>query len=70
MKENQFTKGEAFTKLWYPNDRKYLKQKLGSLFHCKFKNEESEPGNLCRIMNYDRISSYPIETFFTELARI
>ena len=70
MKENQFTKGDAFTKPWYTNDRKYLKQKLGSLFQCKLKGSDESQQDLCRVMNYDRISSYPIETFFTELARI
>ena len=41
--------------------------KLGSLYHCTIKEEMD---GLCRVMNYDRISSYQIEAFFTELARI
>ena len=67
IKESQFSKGDAFTRPWYPSEKKFLKSKLGSLFHCTFK-EETE--GLCRVMNYDRISAYQIEAFFTQLARI
>jgi len=67
LKESQFVKGDPFTKPWYPFERKFLKQKLGSLYHCTIKEEDD---GLCRVMNYDRISSYQIEAFFTELARI
>ena len=55
MKENQFVKGDRFTKSWYPFERKFLKQKLGSISHVTFKDETD---GLLRVMNYDRISSY------------
>ena len=61
------TKGDAFTRPWYPCERKFLKSKLGALFNCSIKDEAD---GLCRVMNYDRISSYQIEAFFAELARI
>ena len=68
VKEGQFGRGEQFERPWYSKERKFRKTKLGSLHHCTFKDIES--GVLCRVMNYDRISSYQIEAFFTELAKI
>lgn len=61
-------KQEPFVQPWYTFDRKFLKQKLGSLYHCTVKDSRAKV--LCRVMEYDRISSYQIEAFFTELARI
>ena len=67
IKEAQFVKGEPFTRSWYPNDRKFLKSKFGALFHCQFKTQKA---CLCRVMHYDRISSYQMDSFFTDLARL
>lgn len=52
---------------WYLTDRKFLKKKLGRLHHY---NDKGQPDQLCRVMNYDRISSYQIEAFFSDLARL
>ena len=70
LNADQFTKGDPFTRPWYPADRKFLKSKLGALFHCTVCNGSDEKEVICRVMNYDRISTYQIEAFFTELARI
>jgi len=67
MKDDALEKGEAFVKPWYSSERKFLKQKLGRLYHCKLRGQE---GSLCRVMNYDRISTYQIEAFFSDLARL
>lgn len=40
VKESDLVRGEPFTTPWYPNDRKFLKTKLGALFNCSFKNGE------------------------------
>ena len=55
LKESQLVRGDAFTRPWYPCERKFLKTKLGSLFNCTVRNESD---GVCRVMNYDRISSY------------
>ena len=68
LNKKQFLKKEPFVRRWYPTDRKFLKSKFGKLYHCEIK-EGNEQG-LCRVLEYDRISSYQIEAFFTELARI
>ena len=62
--------GQPFVRPWYTSssDKKFQKSKLGSLYHCEAK--DGEVRGLCRVMDYDRISSYQIEAFFTELARI
>ncbi len=70
LNANQISKGSPFIRPWYSADRKFLKSKLGALFHCPVCNGADEKEVLCRVMNYDRISTYQIEAFFTELARI
>ncbi len=67
LKEDEVERGEPYVKAWYPVKTKFRKKKLGSFFHCQFKGQYE---CLCRVMNYDRISSYQIEAFFTELAKI
>ena len=59
-----------FVRPWYSTERKFRKTKLGSLYHCTLGKEEEEGGLICRVMNYDRISTYQIEAFFSELAKI
>ena len=54
-------------KPWYSSERKFLKTKLGRLYHCKLRGSD---GSVCRVMNYDRISTYQIEAFFNDLARL
>ena len=54
-------------KPWYSTDRKFLKKKLGRLCYCKTQEKQHQ---LCRVMNYDRISTYQIEAFFSDLARL
>jgi len=51
-----FVKGNYFVKDWYPIDDKYRKIKLGSIYECKLKDQEAEM--LCRVVTFDRISSY------------
>ena len=65
LNDNQITKGDPFTRPWYSSERKFLKQKLGAIFHCKVTIKGDTQEALCRIMNYDRISTYQIEDFFT-----
>lgn len=67
IEKSSFKLGEIFTKPYYPADRKVRKQKLGSLYQVTFKDR---PDCLCRVMNYDRISTYQVEAYFNELARL
>ena len=60
-------KGEPFVKEWYPKDEKFRKQKLGSIFNCK-QLEDTEV--LCRVMKFDRISSYQVEGYFANIAKL
>jgi len=60
-------KGAPFEKGWYPNEKKFLKSKLGQIYECTY---DGRSDLLCRVMNYDRISSYQIESYFKELARL
>ena len=56
LKDKDFDKGEVFERPWYPNERKFRKTKLGVLHQCTMSGREE--GAICRVMNYDRISSY------------
>ena len=47
---------------------KARKTKLGSLYNCSLKNFEQPM--LCRVMKFERITSYQFEGYFGELARI
>ena len=55
IKEDQFSIGDPFETDWYPNQKKFLKYKLGAIFNCTY---EGRSDLLCRVMEYDRISSY------------
>lgn len=59
-------KSDPFFRDWYPADEKAHKQKLGSIVKCKFKGEE----HLCRVITFDRISSYQIEGYFANIAKL
>lgn len=50
-----FKKGEPFVREWYSQDEKFRKQKLGSIVTCKLLDDSDV---LCRVMKFDRISSY------------
>ena len=67
IRDNEIVRKDAFVRPWYPAEKKFLKQKLGALYFCMFKGQTEA---LVRVMKYDRISSYQIEAFFVELARI
>ena len=67
IKESELVKLKAFTKDWYSAGDKARKNKLGSIFECTMQNE---PNYLCRVMNFERISSYQVEGYFSELARL
>ena len=68
LKEEAFERGDPFIKPWYSTERKFLKLKLGRLYKCKLKNSDTEV--LCRVINYDRISYYQVEAFYSDLARL
>ena len=38
------------------------------MYKCKLKNSDTEV--LCRVINYDRISYYQVEAFYSDLARL
>jgi hypothetical protein len=67
VKEDQLQIGDPFEKAWYPNEKRHRKYKLGSIFNCTY---EGRQDLLCRVMDYDRISSYQIEAYFKELSRM
>lgn len=64
---DKIQKDSAYVKNWYPNEKKFLKYKLGALFNCTY---DGRSDLLCRVMDFSRISTYQIEAYFKELARM
>lgn len=59
---------DVYARPWYPASEKKRKQKLGSLFMCDLAGEDTE--HICRVMKFERITSYQMEKYFTDLAKI
>lgn len=68
MKAEDFELGEVYATEWYGGSEKARKSKLGSLRTCKLQGYEKPL--LCRVMKFERITSYQFEGYFSELARI
>lgn len=64
--EKDFQLLEMFNKPWY-NTVKDKKNKLGFLYKCTFKKNENV---ICRMIVFERITSYQIESYFQELTKI
>lgn len=62
-----FSKREPFVKPWYPADDKLRKTKLGSIHECCLK---SDSDMVCRVIKFDRISSYQVESYFAQIAKL
>lgn len=56
VKPEDFIIKEPFVRTWYTTQEKFLKTKLGRLSLCSFKDEERS--HICRLMNFERITSY------------
>lgn len=67
LKTDLIIKGAQLNREWYSSEKKFLKYKLGTIYECTY---EGRSDLLCRVMNYDRISSYQIEAYFKELTRL
>lgn len=52
---------------WYPNDEKLRKGKLGSLYECRMGDQSTL---ICRVMQFERISSYQVEGYFANVAKL
>lgn len=68
MQPEDFELKDAFVRDWYPNNDKFLKNKLGRLLACQFKQDEHV--HLCRVMHFDRITSYQLENYFSQLTQL
>ncbi len=66
-KKKDFEKLDLLVKAWYPNDEKFRKAKLGSLFQCRMPDRNEL---MCRVMTFDRISSYQVEGYFANVAKL
>lgn len=64
VKPSEFTLKEAFERAWYPTSEKFLKSKLGRISLCDFAGSDS---HICRVMKFERITSYQLENYFTQL---
>lgn len=65
--KKELVKSAPFTKPWYPADEKHRKSKLGSIYECSLKQESDL---VCRVINFDRISSYQVESYFENIAKL
>jgi hypothetical protein len=65
---NLLVKGQALQKEWYRSgEKKFMKTKLGGIFECTY---EGRSDLMVRVMDYDRISTYQIESYFKELTKM
>lgn len=57
--------GLGFSKPWYNLNEKTIKNKLGKLFHASIKlhNKDQDRLCICRLIEFERISLYTIESF-------
>eukprot|EP00347_Sterkiella_histriomuscorum_P021348 403334300 len=56
---------EKFSKIWYQTD-KDKKNRLGVFYKATLKQQPV----LCRVLNFDRVTTYVIEDYFGELSRL
>lgn len=67
LQSGDFKCEAAFATAWY-NSETGQKHKLGKLFYCKVKDDES--AYICRTINFDRVTSYQMDSYLTTLTVI
>ena len=66
IKSKDFQILGSFTKSWYPGDASSKKHRLG-IFHKATLNKQSV---LCRVITFERMTSYILEDYFNEVSRL
>jgi hypothetical protein len=66
IQENEFVLLGEFAKPWYTSTLMTRKNKLGQLYLCKFREQSC----ICRVLDFDRITSYQMESCFMSLATL
>lgn len=66
-KKKDFEKTEELVKPWYPKEEKIRNSKLGTIYNCKFQGQDTY---VCRLMKFDRISSYQVEGYFASIGKL
>ena len=67
LDSDQFDLLSPFQSEWYPNNEKFLKTKLGKLFYCSYGTKRK---HLCRVMQFQRITTYQLDQFFIQLTHL